>query len=74
MRRFLTISGAVIGAWFGASIGIAAFGTAINGSVPFFFIGGIIGFLATPDLSRLFQKTSKKKDNAHRTGKQGPTR
>ena len=74
MRWFLTISGALIGAWLGASTGIAAFGTAINGSVPFFFIGGIIGFLAEPDLSRLFQTTSKKKDHAHRADKKGPTR
>jgi len=39
------ISGLVGGGWFGASIGIAAFGTAIAGTIPLAIIGGVVGVL-----------------------------
>jgi hypothetical protein len=40
-RRYL--AGLAIGAWFGSGVGIAAFGTAISGTVP----GAILGFFST---------------------------
>jgi hypothetical protein len=40
-RRYL--AGIAIGAWFGSGVGIAAFGTAISGTVP----GAILGFVGT---------------------------
>ena len=41
-----TIGGAAVGGWFGSSMGIAALGTAIAGTLPVAAVGGLIGYLA----------------------------
>ena len=40
-----TISGAAIGGWVGSSVGIAALGTAVAGTLPIAIVGGAIGYL-----------------------------
>ena len=55
-RATLTIIGAIIGFFFGGSIGIAAGGEAFNGALACAAIGAIIGFLAGPDVTRILGK------------------
>ena len=40
-----TVGGATAGGWVGSSIGIAAMGTAVAGTLPVAIAGGIIGYL-----------------------------
>lgn len=40
-----TISGVALGGWIGSSIGIAALGTAVVGTLPVAAVGGLIGYL-----------------------------
>lgn len=40
-----TIGGAAIGGWVGSSVGIAALGTAVAGTLPIAIVGGAIGYL-----------------------------
>ena len=40
-----TIGGAAIGGWIGSSVGIAALGTAVAGTLPIAIVGGAIGYL-----------------------------
>lgn len=55
-RIALTLIGAVIGFFFGGSIGIAAGGGATNGAMACGIIGAIIGFLAGPDVKNILSK------------------
>ena len=41
-----TIGGAAVGGWLGSSMGIAALGTAVAGTLPVAVVGGVVGFLA----------------------------
>jgi hypothetical protein len=55
-RLVWTIVGALVGAFFGAGVGIAGAGVAFSGLTIFAVIGGVIGFLATPDISALARR------------------
>lgn len=58
-RLIWTFAGAFIGGFLGAGTGIVgAFGGA-PGLIVFAVIGGVIGFLATPDISRLGKRVGK---------------
>ena len=52
-----TIGGAAVGGWVGSSVGIAALGTAVAGTLPIAAAGGLIGYLAV----KAFGKDDKKK-------------
>ena len=52
-----TIGGATAGGWFGSSVGIAALGTAIAGTLPIAAVGGLVGYLAV----KAFGDDKKKK-------------
>ena len=41
-----TIGGAAVGGWVGSSMGIAALGTAVAGTLPVAIVGGVVGYLA----------------------------
>ena len=41
-----TIGGAAVGGWIGSSMGIAALGTAVAGTLPIAVVGGVVGYLA----------------------------
>ena len=43
-QKIMVVVGALIGALFGSSIGIAGFGDAIAGTIPIAFLGGYVGF------------------------------
>lgn len=47
-----TISGAAVGGWLGSSIGIAALGTAVAGTLPVAVVGGLIGYLGVKALKK----------------------
>ena len=47
-----TISGAAVGGWLGSSIGIAALGTAVAGTLPVAAVGGLIGYLGVKALKK----------------------
>ena len=55
-RATLTIIGALIGFFFGGSIGIASGGGATNGAMACSIIGAVIGFLAGPDVKNILSK------------------
>jgi len=40
-----TIGGSALGGWIGSSVGIAALGTAVAGTLPIAIVGGTIGYL-----------------------------
>lgn len=44
LRIYFMLAGSVVGAFIGAGIGIAAFGTAIAGTFPLGIIAGIVGY------------------------------
>ena len=48
-----TIVGLLLGAFLGAGTGIAGAFGGVSGLTVFALIGGVIGFLASPDISRL---------------------
>ena len=52
-----TIGGAAVGGWIGSSVGIAALGTAVAGTLPIAAAGGLIGYLAV----KAFGSDDKKK-------------
>ena len=52
-----TIGGAAVGGWVGSSVGIAALGTAVAGTLPIAAAGGLIGYLAV----KAFGSDDKKK-------------
>ena len=52
-----TIGGAAAGGWIGSSIGIAALGTAVAGTLPVAAVGGLFGYLAV----KAFGDDKKKK-------------
>ncbi len=52
-----TIGGAAVGGWVGSSVGIAALGTAVAGTLPIAVAGGLIGYLAV----KAFGSDDKKK-------------
>ena len=56
-----TIGGAAVGGWFGSSMGIAALGTAIAGTLPVAAVGGLIGYLAVKAFKKKKEKTIKEK-------------
>ena len=56
-----TIGGAAVGGWFGSSMGIAALGTAVTGTLPVAAVGGIIGYLAVKAFKKKKKKTIKEK-------------
>ena len=41
-----TIGGVAVGGWLGSSMGIAALGTAVAGTLPVAVVGGVGGYLA----------------------------
>jgi hypothetical protein len=43
-QRIIIIVGAIVGAFFGSSIGIAGFGGGIAGTIPLAILGGYIGY------------------------------
>lgn len=47
-----TISGAALGGWIGSSIGIAALGTAVVGTLPVAAVGGLIGYLGVKAIKK----------------------
>ena len=52
-----TIGGAAVGGWIGSSVGIAALGTAVAGTLPIAIVGGAVGYLAV----KAFGDDDKKK-------------
>jgi outer membrane lipoprotein SlyB len=56
-----TIGGAAVGGWFGSSMGIAALGTAIAGTLPVAVVGGVIGYLSVKVFKKKKKKTIKEK-------------
>ena len=56
-----TIGGAAVGGWFGSSMGIAALGTAIAGTLPVAAVGGLIGYLAVKAFKKKKEKIIKEK-------------
>ena len=52
-----TIGGAAVGGWIGSSVGIAALGTAVAGTLPIAIVGGAVGYLAV----KAFGSDDKKK-------------
>jgi len=58
-RLTWTIIGAFIGAFLGAGTGIVGAFGGVPGLIVFAVIGGVIGFLATPDISRLGKRVRK---------------
>ena len=52
-----TIGGAAVGGWLGSSVGIAALGTAVAGTLPIAVVGGAVGYLAV----KAFGSDDKKK-------------
>ena len=58
-----TIGGAAVGGWLGSSMGIAALGTAVAGTLPVAVVGGVVGFLAV----KAFKGKKKKKDQDQET-------
>jgi hypothetical protein len=52
-RLTWTIIGAFIGAFLGAGTGIVGAFGGVPGLIVFAVIGGVIGFLATPDIHRI---------------------
>jgi len=60
-RLLLTIIGALVGAFLGAGTGIVGAFGGTPGIMLFSVIGGIIGFLGTPDILRLSERFSKKR-------------
>ena len=52
-----TLGGAAVGGWLGSSVGIAALGTAVAGTLPIAAAGGLIGYLAV----KAFGSDDKKK-------------
>ena len=52
-----TIGGAAVGGWLGSSMGIAALGTAVAGTLPVAAVGGLVGYLAV----KAFGDDKKKK-------------
>lgn len=58
-RISFTLAGAFFGAFFGAGTGIVGAFGGISGLIVFTILGGIVGFLATPDISRLASRISK---------------
>jgi len=53
-----TIGGAAVGGWIGSSVGVAALGTAIAGTLPIAIFGGAIGYLGV----KAYTNTIKNKD------------
>jgi len=47
-----TIGGAAVGGWLGSSVGIAAMGTAVAGTLPIAVVGGLIGYLTVKALKK----------------------
>ena len=56
-----TIGGAAVGGWIGSSVGIAALGTAVAGTLPIASVGGVVGYLAVKAFSKKKEKTLKEK-------------
>lgn len=52
-----TVLGAAGGAMFGAHLGIAGLGGAMNGLVPCLVLGGVLGFLIAREVCRLARDT-----------------
>jgi len=60
VRRLVgTIVGALIGAFLGAGTGIVGAFGGISGLIVFALIGGTIGFLATPNISKLGSRVAR---------------
>ena len=57
-----TIGGAAAGGWIGSSVGIAALGTAVAGTLPIAATGGLIGYLAV----KAFQIKKEESSNQDR--------
>jgi hypothetical protein len=55
----LTVVGALIRAFLGAGTGIVGAFGGVSGLIVFTAIGGVIGFLATPDFSSLGKRVRK---------------
>ena len=53
-----TIGGAVAGGWIGSSVGLAALGTAVAGTLPIAIVGGAIGYLGV----KAYKNTKRNKD------------
>jgi outer membrane lipoprotein SlyB len=65
-RLIWTVVGAFVGAFLGAGTGIVGAFGGVPGLIVFAVIGGVIGFLATPDINRIrkrFGKTRRKDKN-----------
>ena len=56
-----TIGGDAVGGWIGSSVGIAALGTAVAGTLPIAAVGGVVGYLAVKAFSKKKEKTLKEK-------------
>ena len=56
-----TIGGAAVGGWIGSSVGIAALGTAVAGTLPIAAVAGVVGYLAVKAFSKKKEKTLKEK-------------
>ena len=57
-----TIGGAAAGGWIGSSVGIAALGTAVAGTLPIAATGGLIGYLAVKAFSNKKKEESSNQD------------
>lgn len=58
-RLIWTVVGASVGAFFGAGTGIVGGFGGVPGLIVFTVIGGVIGFLATPDINRIRKRFGK---------------
>ena len=58
-----TIGGAAAGGWIGSSVGIAALGTAVAGTLPIAIVGAGIGYLGIKALKYKSKLNKIKKEN-----------